>query len=353
MGSSEHVGAAVVESTWTRWKRRTITIPTTFVLTIIYSILLPILLPLLVVVDLVRRRRFGFTRTALFFFSFLWCEAVGILAAVCLWIAFLGRTSRSSVSFVQANSRFQAIWVQAIFSSARALFGMRLSVEGSAPPRGHRPLLVFLRHASTVDTGLPIVLLSYPLRYQLRYVLKRELLFDPCVDIVGQRIPNRFVRRGDRSGDEVERVLGLYQDLTPNDAVIIFPEGTRFSPRKREELLTQLRKRGPSPALDLAESLQHTLSPLRKGALALLEKNPGCDLVLIAHRGLERATSFAAFTQGTLVGANLEVRISHLPFDSLPEQPAAQEALLAQLWREVDDFAAGKSAVHKGQDNTP
>lgn len=339
MGSSEHDAAAVIESLATRWGRRAVTIPTTFVLTTAFTVLVPAVLPLLVVIDLILRRRFGMTRTAIFFLSFLWCEAMGILAAGCLWIAFLGRSSQA---FVRANSRFQAIWVQTIFSSARALFGMRLSVEGSAPLPGNLPLLVFVRHASTVDTGLPIVLLSYPLRYQLRYVLKRELLFDPCVDIVGQRIPNRFVRRGDRTIDEVERVVGLYEDLSPNDAIIIFPEGTRFSPRKREEALTQLRKRGPSRALELAKSLQHTLSPLRKGALALLEKNPGCDLVVIAHRGLERATSFAAFTRGTLVGANLDVRISHVPFESLPKEPAAQEELLAKLWHEVDEFASGR-----------
>jgi len=345
MGSSERDRAAVVESLANRWGRRAITIPTTFVLTVVFTIFVPAFVPVLLVIDLVLHRRFGLTRTALFLLSFLWCETIGIFGAGCLWIAFLGGSGDSKRSFVRANSRFQAIWVQTIFSSARALFGMRLSVEGSAPPPGNRPLLVFVRHASTVDTGLPIVLLSYPLRYQLRYVLKRELLFDPCVDIVGQRIPNRFVRRGDRTTDEVERVVGLYENLDANDAIVIFPEGTRFSQRKRNELLTQLRKRGASRALDLAESLRHTLSPLRKGALALLEKNPGCDLVVITHRGLERATSFAAFTRGTLVGANLAVRISHVPFDSLPKEAEAREELLAKLWREVDAFAAGNDGT--------
>lgn len=342
MGSSERDGASVVESLATRWGRRAITIPTTFVLTSASTILVPVLLPLLVVIDLLLRRRFGLSRTALFIWSFLWCETIGIFAASCLWIVFWGGTGSSKQKFVRANSRFQAIWVQTIFSSARALFGVRLSVDGTAPPPGNRPLLVFVRHASTVDTGLPIVLLSYPLRYKLRYVLKRELLFDPCVDIVGQRIPNRFVRRGDRTNDEVERVVGLYENLDSHDAIIIFPEGTRYSPRKRDELLTQLRKRGASRALDLAESLHNTLSPLRKGALALLEKNPGCDLVVIAHRGLERAISFAAFTRGTLVGANLAVRISHVPFESLPTEAEAREELLAKLWRDVDAFADGK-----------
>lgn len=343
MSSSRKQGEAAAESPATRWLRRAITIPVMFFSTAASTIAVPALLPFVSTADLVLRRKFGLTRTVIFLLAFLWCETLGILFAFILWIVFLGRSSpEQRRRFVRANSRFQAIWVQTIFSSARVLFGMRLIVEGSAPPPGKRPLLVFVRHASTVDTGLPIVLLSYPLRYQLRFVLKRELLFDPCVDIVGQRIPNRFVRRGERNTDEVDRVLGLYENLHDDDAIIIFPEGTRFSRRKREDVLAQLQTRGPSPALELAERLKHTLSPLRKGALALLEKNPGCDLVIIAHRGLERASSFAAFTRGTLVGAELAVRIVHVRHDELPQAGEEQRELLTKLWIDVDRFAAGE-----------
>ncbi len=345
MSSSEHQVAVISESFLTRWGRRAITIPVTLCLASGASILVPLLLPVVFVVDLVVRRRFGLTRTVLFLLFFLWCETLGILSAFGLWIVFIGFIGRSAdkqrQAFTRCNSRLQAIWVQTIFSASRVLFQMRLMVEGVAPPPGRRPLLVFVRHASTIDTGLPIVLLSYPLRYQLRFVLKQELLLDPCVDIVGQRIPNRFVRRRERSVDEVERVVGLYENLKTDDAVVIFPEGTRFSERKRRDLLAQLATRGPSPALELTESLQHTLSPLRKGPLALLEKNPGCDLLVIAHRGLERATSFAAFTRGTLVGANIGVRIFHIPFEELPKDVEEQKQLLTTLWRDVDRFAAG------------
>ena len=40
-------------------------------------------------------------------------------------------------------------------------------------------------------------------RIRLRYVLKHELRWDPCLDIVGWRLPNAFVRRGaqDTAGD--------------------------------------------------------------------------------------------------------------------------------------------------------
>jgi 1-acyl-sn-glycerol-3-phosphate acyltransferase len=342
MSLTEHQVAAVSESFLTRWGRRAITIPATLCIATAASILVPLLLPLVFVVDLIVRRRFGLTRTVLFILFFLWCETFGIFAAFVLWLVFVGTyADKHQRAFLRANSRLQAIWVQTLFSASRLLFQMRLTIEGAAPPPGHRPLLVFVRHASSIDTALPIVLLSYPLRYQLRFVLKRELLLDPSVDIVGQRIPNRFVRRGDRSIDETERIVGLYENLHADDAIIIFPEGTRFSERKRRDVLAQLVIHGPSPTLEMAESLQHTLSPLRKGALALLEKNPGCDLLVVAHRGLESATSFAGLVHGTLVGTNVGVRIFHIPFEELPKDVDGQKRLLSDIWRKVDRFAAG------------
>lgn len=340
--------ASVTESWTTRWSRRAITIPLTFLLTIASFGLVPLVLPLATLVDILVPRQFGRSRTVLFLWVFLICETLGILWSFFLWLAFLGRMTRKyRRNFIRANSRLQAWWVKAIFSATQKLFHLRVVIDGAEIPKQQRPLLVFVRHASTVDTGLPILLLARPLGYQLRYVLKRELLFDPCIDIVGQRIPNRFVRRGDRSVDEVEWLSTLYDDLDNDEGVVIFPEGTRFSPQKREELLAHLESKDSSPTRELASELQHTLPPLRKGPLALLEKNPGCDLLVIAHRGLEQATSFASFTRGTLVGAELAIRVFHVPYPDIPRTPDEQRKLLADLWREVDRFAGENASGNK------
>ena len=40
-----------------------------------------------------------------------------------------------------------------------------------------------------------MVFYAIPHQVRLRYVLKRELLLDPCLDIVGNRLPNCFVAR--------------------------------------------------------------------------------------------------------------------------------------------------------------
>jgi hypothetical protein len=71
------------------------------------------------------------------------------------------------------------------------------SCEGKQDPY---PVIVFLRYASVADTLLPAVFLANPNGLKLRYVLKHELLLDPCLDIVGNRLPNSFVQRS--AGDK-------------------------------------------------------------------------------------------------------------------------------------------------------
>lgn len=331
-----------------RWGRRALTIPAVLLLALGGTAVAPLAFPLTLLVDLAGRRRLGLTRGLAMFLVFLWCETLGLGAALVLWLLLGWRRA----PFLAANARLQALWGQALFSAGQRILGMRVEIEGAAPPTGHRPLLVLVRHASTIDTLLPVVLLSYPLGWQLRYVLKRELLVDPCLDVVGNRLPNRFVRRGaHRTGAEVAAVLGLHDDLTPADAVVLFPEGTRFTPARRQRLLDKLASRaaaGDSTAaeeLALSRDLQASLSPLRAGTLALLEHNPGADLLVVAHAGFEVATTMATFTRGATVGKTARIRLLHVPFPALPRDPAAQARLLATLWREVDRFALGPSAA--------
>jgi 1-acyl-sn-glycerol-3-phosphate acyltransferase len=126
--------------------------------------------------------------------------------------------------------------------------------------------------------------------------------------------------------------------MGPSDMLIIYPEGTRFTPARRARTLEQLRARGPSPALALAESLQHTLPPLRKGPLALLAENPGAHLLIVGHAGFEGTGSFAELTRGELCGKEIRVRSWLVPFDSIPREEEARIALLSDHWRKIDAF---------------
>jgi 1-acyl-sn-glycerol-3-phosphate acyltransferase len=323
------------------WPRRVVTIPLVWLLTAMTTALLPIILLVGGLVDLVMRRRFPLIRGSLALVVFLWAETVGIAVAFAIWLVFALRLSRGRERFLAANSRLQRVWARTLFSTARALFSIEPRIEGTEALLEPGPLLVFSRHASTVDTLLPVVLLRDPDR-DVRYVLKRELVKDPCLDIVGHRLPNCFVERGaGRTDEEVARLLRLTDDLDDHDAVVIFPEGTRFTPAKRAHLIEKLGASDDPQSAELARALKATLPPLRRGALALVQATPEVDLVVIAHTGLEPAASLGSLLRGGLVGSPLRVRIRRFRAQDVPREEAPLKAFLGWVWRDVDDFITG------------
>ena len=329
-------------------KRRALTVPAPFILLMLTLVLFPLGLAIAAGLDLSRGRKPVLTQTWIFCVWFSFCECWGVAGTLFVWLISLRPKGLSPEFFHEANVRLQAVWCNALYYGGARIFGFKTVVHGELPA-SNAPLLVFVRHASTVDTIIPICLLSTPRRLRPRIVFKRELLFDPCLDIVCNRMPNRFVRRGGKSvEEEVDGLVRLMDGMGPRDMLMIFPEGTRFTPRKRAERIARLRERGPSDALSLAESLSHTLSPLRSGPLALLEHNPGCDLVFLGHTGLEDSGSLHELRKGGLSGRIVDITLHHVPYAQVPRDPALTPAWLGERWREIDAFIAARRGAGAG-----
>lgn len=162
--------------------------------------------------------------------------------------------------------RFQQVWAGWMFAAVQRLMGLRVEVSGD-DVLGDGPVIVLVRHASIVDNLLPSVLVARAHRVHLRYVLKRELLSDPCLDVAGRRLPNYFVRRD--TGEEVERdnVRRLAGGLAPQDGVLLYPEGTRFTSERRERAIERIAVRDPQRARRV-QQIEHLLPPKVGGFLA-------------------------------------------------------------------------------------
>jgi hypothetical protein len=118
-------------------------------------------------------------------------------------------------------------------------------------------------------------------------VLKRELLADPCLDIVGLRVPNHFIDREAVDGDaELDAISKLSVGLGPSSVAAIFPEGTRASDAKRTRAIEKIAQRDPERARRM-DVLQHLLPPRPAGSQALLEGASAPDIVLVWHTGFD------------------------------------------------------------------
>ena len=126
-------------------------------------------------------------------------------------------TGTSRARYLAPQRRPAGVVGECALSWAERVFALRTVIEGEdAIEPG--PILVFIRHVSQADTLLPVVLITRRHGIALRFVLKQELLWDPCLDIVGHRLPNVFVRRGSGESEReiaaVQRLTGRISDLT-------------------------------------------------------------------------------------------------------------------------------------------
>lgn len=282
---------------------------------------------------------------------YLVCELLGLLACAGLWLArpFL---RLDSGRWSALHYRLQDAWGSSLLRAAERLFDLRLEIEelgdGPAERRARLdegPYLLLLRHASSGDTLLAAALVGRPHGIRLRYVLKRELLWDPCLDVVGHRLPHVFVdRASEDSRGEIARVQALARDLSPRDGVLIYPEGTRFSEARRARVLERLAREGDAKQLEYARSLHSVLPPRPGGTLGLLEAAPAADVVLCAHTGFEGAATLAQIWKGGLLHGTIRVRLQRTPRAAIPTARSAQADWLRERWQEIDVWVARQRA---------
>lgn len=304
--------------------RRLITVPLYLTLTVVTSASLPVLVPVAAALSLLPPCR-GAVPTLLFITGYLWCETLGIVVAGYLWLR-----HRDREAFIAANYRLQYWWSGSLKRLAERLFRLTFRVDGEAALEGP-PALVLPRHASIADTVIPMVFYAIPRAIRLRYVLKRELLLDPCLDIVGNRLPNYFVDRGGQDSERAYRdVSALVRSLGGDEGFLLYPEGTRHSAARR--LALTARYTGSADMLAQLARWPDILPPRLGGFCAMLDGNPGRDLLFCAHRGFEGSSHFTSLVNGAWIGAHIRIRFWRVPFHEIPEAAEARKQFLFGQW---------------------
>jgi hypothetical protein len=227
-----------------RWARRVLMVSTYAAAFGVIQALAPALVVLLGAYDLVRRNGLASLRLLGLAWVFLLAELLGVVVAVCLWLWHVAQPRRDPDAFLEDNYRLQRWWARLLLGAGIRLLRLRLRVEGDAQAVPG-PVVVLMRHTSILDTILPVVFLGARHGLRLRYVLKTELQLDPCLDIVGHRLPNCFVNRAGETEREVAAVGRMAEGLGPRDGALIYPEGTRFEPAKLARAQAKLAELDP------------------------------------------------------------------------------------------------------------
>lgn len=304
--------------------RRLLTIPLYIFLTLSATALLPLLVLIGLILSVAPQFR-GVLPTIGFVFCYLWCETIGITSSLYIWLRYRDRRA-----FLMANYHLQCWWANSLKVSAEKLYRLTFVVENQEALLGD-PAIMLPRHASIADTIIPMVFYAIPQKVRLRYVLKKELLLDPCLDIVGRRLPNYFVDRDGQDSEQARRgVAALLANLESDEGALIYPEGTRFSQAKHAAL--RVRYRESPEMLAQLDRYQSLLPPRLGGTLAMLSANPGLDVIFCAHAGFEGSSRFADLLNGSWVGAKIWIRFWRIDYADVPGDPAGQQVFLFQEW---------------------
>lgn len=263
--------------------RRTLSIAAVTIGLPVWLLLSPLWFVVSLVVDAIGGLwRFPTLRLCAFTVLYLVHEWAGIAAAAWLWLSGgFGRRLN-----LEAHRGVQAWWATSLLRWAKRLLGVRLDFEDDTElPAGN--FVMLSRHASMVDAIVPVALIASRMQRFVHYAMKRELRWDPNLDLYGTRLRNHFVARGNDTAVEEEAIYQMAVNAEPDSALVIFPEGTYATPQNRARVLRSLRRQGDPEVIERAEKLEALLPPKPAGTLALLRGRPDADVVVVGHVGLE------------------------------------------------------------------
>jgi 1-acyl-sn-glycerol-3-phosphate acyltransferase len=318
-----------------------------------------------------RRARAG--RLALLAAYYLILNTGLLLGCAGLWLAHPVAARRDRERWRQAHTALLRRVLSALRRASGPLLGFRVRLE--EPPGGPRmdpgPLLILARHAGPGDSFTLADLLLSRYHRTPRIVLKETLQWDPGLDLILNRLGACFLPPHAGSGEALtNRLADLARSLIPGDAMLIFPEGRNWTPRRYQRAIARLRRLASrraagrvgavlqpvAPAaepvvLDAAQAARdaeqnpHVLPPRPGGVLAALAARPDLGVIVIAHTGLEDLVSpgqvWAALP---LYERPMTIRWWYLAPGTVPPDPAEQYQWLRVQWALVDSWIGARIA---------
>ncbi len=332
--------------------RRLLLAPLLLALTVFVIITLP---PLVLVAAAVSPWLPGRWRALrLLWFGLVWLvlESAALFACLGLWITsgFGGRLR--SEPYQERHYAIMRWFLDVMYQVATSVFRLRVQVQEPERTREElaarltRPVIVMSRHAGPGDSFLLVHRLLVDYRRRPRVVLKAMLQLDPGVDVMMNRLPHAFVSaRHTGSGKVVAEIERLARDLGPTGALVIFPEGGNFTPRRRLRAIELLEQRKLREQAARARAMRHLLAPHTGGAMAAIAAAPTADVVFVAHTGLEDLITVGDIWRSLPMEQVLKARWWRVPAAEVPKGREEQVRWLYDWWARIDAWISENRPV--------
>jgi 1-acyl-sn-glycerol-3-phosphate acyltransferase len=320
------------------WFRRLVLAPAVIALTALILSTIPLWLVAAIVLSPVVPGRLRPLRLLSLLLLHLVLESLILVELFGLWIA-------SGFGYLLRRPFFERIhydivqaYLTVVFREARRVARLRIVTEGASPDAfPGEPLLVCCRHAGPGDSFTLMYALMHWYGREPRVVLKDTLAWDPAIDVILNRLPNRFISPNPGPGTDLETQIGqLAANLDENDAFVIFPEGGNFTPERRARQIGRLRKLGLEGFARRAERMQNVLAPRPGGLIAALDAAPEADVVLVAHTGLDHLSTVADLWRELPMDKQIIMRWWRVPREEIPAGREERIDWLFSWWERID-----------------
>src|SRR6266496_3031079 len=328
--------------------RRLVLAPLVIVIACGFIVLSPFLALLALVFGLLARARAGHMRSLrLVGFVLVWfvAEALALVVLAGLWVVsgFGGRLRTEPY-----QSRHYAVirrFLDALYGGAERTYGLRVEVDepdltgDELAARLTRPVIVLSRHAGPGDSFLLVHQLLSVYQRRPRAVMKAALQFDPSVDIVGNRLPNVWIKSR-QAGEHIfpEQIARLARGLDERSALVIFPEGGNWTPGRWRRGIRRLEHVGRPDLAERARDMPNLLPPRPGGALAAIAACPDADVIFVAHAGLDNIITVGDVWGKFPIDQVIRARWWRVPSGQVPRGAGheAQVQWLYDWWARID-----------------
>jgi len=268
-------------------------------------------------------------------------HAVCLVACLGLWLASGFGLRAGSPRMQRAYYGLLRWFVGGVYRSIARWARVAVRIEGSEAAlealSGRRgPAIVLSRHAGEGDSLLVLHELLCRHGRRPRLVLHDALRMDPLIDILGHRLPNRFV--DPRGGDTEVQIAAMAEGVDADGAVLIFPEGANFTQARRARGIERLERAGREEQAEWARALRHVSAPRPGGTLAAIGAAPHAHVVVVGHVGMP--VGFGELWQRLPERQTIELRLWLV--EELPDEHHERIDRLFRWWRALDDWVEAR-----------